>query len=105
MTAVAARSDARHVASLRSGARAANVLVLLIPCVVLAGWTFDIEPLKRVVPGLVAMNPATALAFILAGTSLWLLREEAPGSTAEKTRRVFFVARGLAALRTPDGSG
>jgi len=39
--------------------------------IVLLGWSFENEMLKRVLPGLVAMNPVTALGFILAGASLW----------------------------------
>jgi signal transduction histidine kinase len=46
---------------------------------VLIGWFFGIEELKRVLPGFPAMNPATALLFILTGVSLamrigWLSR-------------------------------
>lgn len=38
--------------------------------IVLAGWCLGNEPMKRILPGFVAMNPITALGFILAGTSL-----------------------------------
>jgi hypothetical protein len=37
---------------------------------VLLGWLLENELLKRVIPGLVAMNPVSALGFIFAGTSL-----------------------------------
>jgi two-component system, sensor histidine kinase and response regulator len=37
---------------------------------VLIGWSFDLETLKRVVPGFVAMNPASAVLFILIGIAL-----------------------------------
>lgn len=37
---------------------------------VLIGWTFDIELLKRILPGFVAMNPLTAIGFILTGSAL-----------------------------------
>ena len=43
--------------------------------IVLLGWSLGNEMLKRILPGLVAMNPFTALGFILAGASLmcyWL---------------------------------
>ena len=43
--------------------------------IVLLGWSLGNEVLKRILPGLVAMNPVTALGFILAGASLlcyWL---------------------------------
>ncbi|MBK6584103.1 MAG: PAS domain S-box protein [Gammaproteobacteria bacterium] len=43
---------------------------MLVGTLVLAGWILEIDTLKRVVPGLVSMNPVTAIAFILAGLSL-----------------------------------
>ena len=52
--------------------RASAVSVLLIPCTALTGWVLHNEILKRVLPGLVVMNPVTALCFVLAGLSLWL---------------------------------
>jgi PAS domain S-box-containing protein len=57
---------------------------------VLAGWFFSLDFLKSVVPGLVAMNPATAVTFILAATALRLLQSDAT------ERRGRLLARGLA---------
>ena len=37
---------------------------------VLIGWQFDVDGLKRVATGLNAMNPASAVAFIIAGAAL-----------------------------------
>ena len=51
--------------------------VALLAVLVLIGWALGIEPLKRVLPGLVAMNPTTAVTFLLAAFSLWMLRREA----------------------------
>jgi PAS domain S-box-containing protein len=60
-------------------ARAFGAAVILISGSVLAGWAFDIEALKSALPGMVAMNPGgTALAFLLAGVSLWV--QSAPAS-------------------------
>lgn len=53
---------------------------------VLIGWRFDLEPLKRILPGLVSMNPLTAVAFVLAGISLWLQRRPAPDSATTVLR-------------------
>ena len=52
----------------------AAFLAVLTGCLVLAGWHFDIESLRSIIPGLTAMNPGgTALAFILCGLALWPL--------------------------------
>ena len=54
------------------------VIVLLIAALVLAGWQWDIDILKRPIPQLVAMNPISALCFILAGVSFLLLKSIHP---------------------------
>jgi two-component system sensor histidine kinase/response regulator len=55
-------------------ARTAAALVMSIAVFVLLGWTFNVEVLRSVIPGLTAMNPGgTALAFLFAGGSLWRL--------------------------------
>lgn len=77
-----APSSVHRVAALHNFARVASLVVILIPCVVLAGWIFDNETLKRLYPGFVAMNPLTAVCFILSGVALWLLRKE---TTRRKT--------------------
>ncbi|MEO7100848.1 MAG: ATP-binding protein [Luteolibacter sp.] len=45
-------------------------LVVLIGLLVICGWLADIEGLKRLADGQVAMNPATAICFIFCGISL-----------------------------------
>jgi PAS domain S-box-containing protein len=70
--------------------KAASTIAILVGCSVLLGWTLDVDVLKRILPGLVAMNPATAIAFILVGVSLLLMQ---PQNTASRLRR---IAQGLA---------
>jgi signal transduction histidine kinase len=70
--------------------KAASAIAILVGCSVLVGWTLDVDVLKRILPGLVAMNPTTAIAFVLAGMSLWLLRAQ---NTASRLRR---IAQGFA---------
>jgi signal transduction histidine kinase/CheY-like chemotaxis protein len=54
----------------------ASLSVILVGLLVLVGWALNLEALKTVIPGRVAMNPGgTAVCFLLAGTSLWLLLE------------------------------
>src|SRR3712207_743128 len=50
----------------------AGAIAILVGSFVLLGWALDIEVLKRVLPGLVAMNPATAVDFVLTGAALLL---------------------------------
>ena len=49
-------------------------IVSLIGVFVLFGWAFEIDFLKRMVPGYVFMNPVTAVAFILSAIALLLLQ-------------------------------
>ena len=47
-----------------------------ISILVLSGWIFEIDFLKRIVPGYVMMNPTTAVLFILLSAGLWLLQSD-----------------------------
>ncbi|MEY2558325.1 MAG: hypothetical protein QOE34_1750 [Verrucomicrobiota bacterium] len=59
-----------------------------IGLLVLAGWSLDIEALKRVVPGFVAMNPATAVLFILSGIALALALRSHSIAFADVMRKI-----------------
>ncbi len=61
--------------------RASGVLVVALAVAVLIGWDLDLPVLKSGIPGLIAMNPVTAIAFSLAGCGLLLLLH-ADGATA-----------------------
>jgi two-component system, cell cycle sensor histidine kinase and response regulator CckA len=63
---------------IRLGAAAASIATAAVGASVLAGWWFGNPVLKSGLPGRVAMNPVTAVAFLAAGLALWLLRMEAP---------------------------
>lgn len=65
--------DARLASRFQLLAKATSAAIILLSLLVLAGWAFNIEPLKSVVPGMVAMNPGgTAIGFLLAASALWL---------------------------------
>ncbi len=72
--------------------------VVLIGMLVLLGWLADWEVCKQVLPGLVAMNPATAVCFILSGVSLWLLGEAGAGSTGGMAGHFARVCAAVVAL-------
>lgn len=72
---VAIENDVRLTRWLKGFSRWDGWFVALGGGIVLLGWSLGNEMLMRILPGLVAMNPVTALGFILAGTSLacfWL---------------------------------
>jgi hypothetical protein len=66
------QSNPRLLRRLQRLSFVAGIVVALTGSLVLAGWAFRITALKQVLPGLVAMNPMTAVAFMLAGFSLCL---------------------------------
>jgi len=52
------------------------IIAVAVGVLVLLGWGIGNETLKRIVPGLVAMNPMTALCFLAVGSALWLRQRE-----------------------------
>jgi methyl-accepting chemotaxis protein len=73
-------ADPALTAKLRACSRGAAAVVILIPCAALLGWALEVDALKRVLPGLVAMNPLTALSLLAAGVSLLLVSARTDGS-------------------------
>ncbi len=65
-------------APLRSLPSITSAFCVSVGVLVLVGWTFDLELLKRVVPGFVAMNPLTAITFVLAGAALTIFLRSGP---------------------------
>jgi signal transduction histidine kinase len=60
----------RHPIPLRLVSRLTSSVVVLLGCIAMAGWTFNLPALRSGFPGLTAMNPATALLFIATGICL-----------------------------------
>ncbi|HEY3781028.1 MAG TPA: ATP-binding protein [Fimbriimonadaceae bacterium] len=60
------------------------ITLISVSLLVIAGWLFQIEFLKSLVPGLVPMNPMTALCFIATGVAVWLLRNPKQSTKAPR---------------------
>ena len=88
---------------LKSFVDVASAVAILVGGLVLVGWALDVEILKSVVPGLVAMNPATAAAFILAGVSLWVLPQEPANPLARRAGMACVSIVALVGLLTLSG--
>jgi PAS domain S-box-containing protein len=76
-------------------------IVFAIALLALLGWQFNIDLFKRPLPGLTAMNPATALGLMLAATALLLLTSRQAGrqkSTTGYLLSCIVISIGLARL-------
>src|SRR4029434_9573160 len=62
----------RLLSSLEALSRASSCLIAVVGLAVLLGWHLDIELLGAGLPGRTPVNPATALALLLAACSLWM---------------------------------
>ncbi len=74
--------------------RLPRVCALLLVCLgisVFIGWWLDITLLKSIFPGIVSMNPLTALSFILCGSTLFLISGEEVGRKA----KLFAICTGV----------
>src|SRR5438128_10622097 len=62
----------RLLSSLEALSRVSSWLIAVVGLAVLLGWHFDIELLRAGLPGRTPVNPATALALLLAACALWM---------------------------------
>lgn len=90
---------AQWLTSLRAYARIASILVMVVGSIVLMGWILDIPALKSILPIWVTMKANTAIAFILAGLSLWSLqRSRTPPQPLARLCAGLVLAIGLLTL-------
>jgi PAS domain S-box-containing protein len=81
-------THARLAGWMRELSRVGAGLVIAVGVSVLIGWAARSEPLKRIFPDLIAMNPITAVCFILSGLSLILLYPMQPRRRAKHAAEV-----------------
>jgi len=85
------QGNSGFVKRLQFSSQIAAAFGVFVGCVVLAGWVLDKDTLKSVVPGLITMKANTAIAFLLASLSLWLLgHEQTDSSKGARRRRVAY---------------
>lgn len=78
----------RFAALLQLFPRIASVLAILVGCSVLVGWNFDVPILRIAIAAQAGMQAATALAFVLAGISLWLVQQNSPHGAGRRIARL-----------------
>jgi PAS domain S-box-containing protein len=78
----------------------ASLLSMAVGSSGLIGWTFGIGVLKSVIPGQVVIKPNAAIALVLCGCALWLLRstDSPPARIRTLAGRVLASAVALAGL-------
>ncbi len=76
-----------------------RVVVFIIPVLVLTGWQLDIAIFKTVYPGYVAMNPLTAILFIMAGVSLYLVQDKKSAKKLNIARYIGLMIMIIAAIK------
>lgn len=76
----------------------ASVIAVCVGALVLFGWYFDLEQLKRVFPGFVAMNPMTATLFIITGAALSMSISRETSNVVRACAKILSAAVALIAL-------
>ena len=96
--------DPRQLLRLRSWTRVACVVLISMGTLVLLGWLLGLDVLVTLLhPGRVAMNPLTAIEFILAGMALSRLQaEDAPAELRKRGSLIGGAMAVLAALTLVD---
>ena len=96
-------SDPGVVRSLERFVEVAGLSSIAIGGLSLVGWTFGIAVLKSVIPGQVIIKPNAAIALVLCGGALWLVRErkgQHPRATAKRAGQLLASVVAVVGLLT-----
>ncbi|MBD2199699.1 MULTISPECIES: PAS domain S-box protein [Calothrix] len=74
-----AQGDRGLLTALKKTSQVCSLGVVLIGCVVLLGWVFDIPTIKSILPQWVTMKANAALGFVFAGMGLYFLQSTSSG--------------------------
>jgi two-component system cell cycle sensor histidine kinase/response regulator CckA len=80
--------ESRDVRNCRLFSRAASAAAVFVGSLALVGWLLSFPALTSILPGLATMKPNTALCFVLAGVSLWLIQVRAGEVSSPRVRRI-----------------
>src|SRR5215210_3783457 len=75
--------------------RVSSCVIAVVGLAVLLGWHFDIELLRAGLPGRTPVNPATALALLLAACALWMHHQARGGPDSASIRWLALTAASL----------
>src|SRR6516225_7441293 len=85
----------RLVSALEALSWASSCLIAVVGLAVLLGWHFDIELLRAGLPGRTPVNPATALALLLAACALWMHHQARGSPDSAPVRWLALIAASL----------
>src|SRR5687768_8491864 len=80
--------------------RVLSMLVVALGAIVLVGWVFQIDILKRVHPELVTMKANTAVALMLCGIAIALLADEPSSASRRRVAHILAVVFGFIGAMT-----
>lgn len=81
-------AESRDVRNCRLFSQTASAAAVFVGSLVLLGWLLSTPALTSILPGLATMKPNTALCFVLAGVSLWLIQVRAGEVSSPRVRRI-----------------
>ncbi|MCI0551016.1 MAG: GAF domain-containing protein, partial [Anaerolineae bacterium] len=77
------------LSNLRLYVNAASVFAIGISLTVMLGWIFNVDSLKSILPNAATMKFNTALSFLCAGISLWLIKDEEVRLQQKRVGQIF----------------
>ena len=91
-------STPARISKLKALSKGMAGIVVLVGVAVMAGWIYDIQILKSILPVWASMKVNTALCIIASGVALWLLQDARAGRAMPRACAWAVVAIGVMTL-------